>query len=281
MYKQFAQNDTSFAHISKFSESSLPSPFKPFLKTPSTLKVIIDYKPGWANTQSQKQKGMKKLFYETKEFLKEKVEKIESEILALTDDGAACCVSDDKGAYLAKLTEERKDTLDALFQATPNEVMRMDKLNDQLKAITRQMHERVAIVNEDASKIFVDGNFEVEGRLNYNPNAASAIIQLENDDYFGSDFAKIHQVIDMLFDQGYLPIKCADFVRASDLVNDFDDGRWETAYEDWQPQADKFKYINICFAIHSLNAYHPYSIPDILRMNNFDITVTVKKVMTM
>ena len=141
---------------------------------------------------------MKKLFYETKEFLKEKVEKIESEILALTDDGAACCVSDDKGAYLAKLIEERKDTLDALFQATPNEVMRMDKLNDQLKAITRQMHERVAIVNEDAAKIFVDGNFEVEGQLNYNPNAANAILQMENDDYFGSDFAKIHQVIDML-----------------------------------------------------------------------------------
>ena len=96
---------------------------------------------------------MKKLFYATEEFLKEKIEKIEREILALTDDGAACCVSDDKGAYLVKLIEERKDTLDALFQATPNEVVRMDKLNDQLKAITRQMHERVAIVNEDAAKI--------------------------------------------------------------------------------------------------------------------------------
>lgn len=58
---------------------------------------------------------MKKLIYETKEFLKEKVEKIESEILALTDDGVACCVSDDKGAYLVKLIEERKGALDALF----------------------------------------------------------------------------------------------------------------------------------------------------------------------
>ena len=220
---------------------------------------------------------MKKLINETMEFLREKVENLEREILLLTDGGTARCVSDDKGAYLVKLIEERKDTLDALFQATPNEVMRMDKLNDQLKAITRQMHERVAIVNEDASKIFVDGNFEVEGQLNYNPNAASAILHMENDECFGSDFVKIHQVIDMLFDQGYLPIKCADFVRASDLVNDFDDGKWETAYEDWQPQADKFKYINICFAIHSLNAYHPYSIPDILRMNNFDITLAIKQ----
>ena len=32
---------------------------------------------------------MKKLFYEIEEFLKEKVEKIESEILALTDDEIA------------------------------------------------------------------------------------------------------------------------------------------------------------------------------------------------
>ena len=224
---------------------------------------------------------MKKLINETIEFLREKVENLEREILLLTDGGTARCVSDDKGAYLVKLIEERKEALDALFQATPDEVMRMDKQNGQLKAITRQMHERVAIVNEDASKIFVDGNFEVEGNLNYNPNAADAIIQMANDDYYGSDFAKIHQVIDVLFDQGYLPIKCADFVRASDLVNDFDDGKWETAYEDWQPHADKFKYINICFAIHSLNAYHPYSIPDILRMNNFDVTVTIKKAVTM
>ena len=224
---------------------------------------------------------MKKLFYETAEFLKEKVEKIESEILAITDDGTACCVSDDKGAYLAKLIEERKDALDALFQATPNEVMRMDKLNDQLKAITRQMHERVAIVNEDAAKIFVDGNFEVEGQLNYNPSAASAILHMENDEYFGSDFAKIHQIIDTLFSQGYLPVKCADFVRASDLVKDFDDGNWETAYEDWQPGAEAFKDLNICLALHNFNAYQPYSLADILRMNKFCMTVTVKQVATM
>ena len=61
----------------------------------------------------------------------------------------------------------------------------------------------VAIVNEDASKIFGDGNFEVEGNLNYNPNAADAIIQMANDEFYSSDFAKIHQVIDMLFGLGF------------------------------------------------------------------------------
>ena len=224
---------------------------------------------------------MKKLFYETEEFLKEKVEKIEIEILALTDDGTACCVSDDKGAYLAKLIEERKDALDALFQATPNEVVRMDKLNDQLKAITRQMHERVAIVNEDAAKIFVDSNFEVEGRLNYNPNVAGAIIQLENDDYFGSDFTKIMRVVDMLNEQGFIRPDFVDFDDCSNLGKEMGTLDDITTYEDWQPGAEAFKNLNICLALHSFNAYQPYSLADILRMNKFCVTVTVKQVMTM
>ncbi|MBR2030694.1 MAG: hypothetical protein IKA04_00530 [Alistipes sp.] len=89
------------------------------------------------------------------------------------------------------------------------------------------------------------------------------------------------RVVDMLNEQNFI---CPDFVDFDDCSNlskemgTLDD---ITTYEDWQPQADKFKYINICFAIHSLNAYHPYSIPDILRMNNFDVTVTIKKVVAM
>ena len=85
----------------------------------------------------------------------------------------------------------------------------------------------------------------------------------------------------MLNEQNFI---CPDFVDYNDCSNlgkelgTLDD---ITTYEDWQPQANKFKYINICFAIHSLNTYNPYSIPDILRMNNFDITVVVKQVVTM
>ena len=89
---------------------------------------------------------MKKLFYETKEFLKEKVEKIESEILALTDDGAACCVSDDKGAYLAKLIEERKGALDALFQATLGKQQRANRLSTS--------YVEFAVVDVDNKPIF-------------------------------------------------------------------------------------------------------------------------------
>ncbi len=218
---------------------------------------------------------MSKMIDKTKEALKEQVQKIEREILVLTDNATARLFSENKGAYLVSLINERKEIMDAMFQATPDEVRRMDKLNDEVKVITRQMYERVAIANENAAKVFGDDNFEAEGCLNYNPNDACATLSMTNDGYYGSDFAKIHKVMDRLFEQGFLPVKCADFVRVSDLANDLDN--CETSYEDWQPQAEKFKHINICFAIHSLNAYHPYSLPDILRMNKFEVTVTIKQ----
>lgn len=218
---------------------------------------------------------MSKMIDKTKETLKEQLQKIEREILTLTDNATARLFSESKGAYLVSLINERKEILDTMFQATLDEVKRMDKLNDEMKVITRQMYERVAIANEDAMKVFGDDNFEVEGCLNYNPDKACATLQMENDGHYGSDFAKIHKVMDRLFEQGFLPVKCADFVRVSDLANDLDN--CETGYEDWQPQAKKFKHINICFAIHSLNAYHPYSLPDILRMNKFEVTVTIKQ----
>lgn len=43
-----------------------------------------------------------------------------------------------------------------------------------------------------------------------------------------------------------------------------------------QSAADKLSHICICHAIYDLNMHKPYSIPDILRMNDFSVEVTVK-----
>ena len=45
----FAQKSTSKAQFENFQKNTYPQPiFKPFLETLTTLKVIIDYKSGWA-----------------------------------------------------------------------------------------------------------------------------------------------------------------------------------------------------------------------------------------
>jgi len=58
------------------------------------------------------------------------------------------------------------------------------------------------------------------------------------------------------------------------LTDDLNDGT--TWYESVQPAADKLSHICICHAIHDLSDHKPYSIPDILRMNDFWVEVTVK-----
>lgn len=81
----------------------------------------------------------------------------------------------------------------------------------------------------------------------------------------------------MLNEQGFIRPDLVDYDDCSNLGT-LDD---ITTYEDWQPGAEAFKDLNICLALHSFNAYQPYSLADILRMNKFCVTVTVKQVMTM
>ena len=214
---------------------------------------------------------MKKLFYETKEILKEKVEKIESEILALTDNGTDCCVSDDKGAYLAKLIEERKNALDALFQATPNEV------NERLRELSHELRNQVAEAHEKAKRAFLGKEFTVEATLKFVSTSDGAMIVRPNDDYYGSDFTKIMRVVDRLNEQGFIRPDFVDFDDCSNLGKEMGTLDDITTYEDWQPGAKAFKDLNICLALHSLNAYQPYSLADILRMNKFEIDTSVKQ----
>ena len=102
-----------------------------------------------------------------------------------------------------------------------------------------------------------------------------------NDDYYGSDFAKIMRVVDMLNEQGFIHPDYVDFDDSASLDKELGTLDDITTYEDWQPGAEAFKDLNICPALHSFNAYQPYSLADILRMNKFCVTVTVKQVMTM
>ena len=48
-----------------------------------------------------------------------------------------------------------------------------------------------------------------------------------------------------------------------------------TWYESVQPAAEKLSHLCICHAIHDLSCHKPYSIPDILRMNDFCVEVKV------
>ena len=214
-------------------------------------------------------------------FYKERVKEIENEILAIANNAPYADLSEDKAAYLLTLLNDRKGFLDAMFVVTPEEFARVNEVNERLRELSHELHNQIAGAHEMAKRVFLGKDFTVEATLKFVSKSDGAMIECPNDDYYGSDFTKIMRVVDMLNEQGFIRPDFVDYDDCSNLGKEMDTFDDITTYADWQPQADKFKYINICFAIHSLNAYHPYSIPDILRMNNFDITVTIKKVVAM
>lgn len=55
-------------------------------------------------------------------FYKERVKEIEKEILAITNNATDVNFSDEKGAYLVALINERKDILDVMFANAVREV---------------------------------------------------------------------------------------------------------------------------------------------------------------
>ena len=214
-------------------------------------------------------------------FYKERVKEIENEILAIANNAPYADLSEDKAVYLLTLLNERKGFLDAMFVVAPEEFARMNEVNERLRELTHELHHQVADANEKAKRAFLGKEFTVEATLKFVSTSDGAMIVRPNDDYYGSVFAKIMRVVDMLNEQGFIHPDYVDFDDSASLDKELGTLDDITTYEDWQPGAEAFKDLNICLALHSFNAYQPYSLADILRMNKFCVTVTVKQVMTM
>ena len=203
-------------------------------------------------------------------FYKERVKEIENEILAIANNAPYADLSEDKAAYLLTLLNDRKGFLDAMFVVTPEEFARVNEVNERLR-------NQVAEAHEKAQRAFFGKEFTVEATLKFVSKSDGAMIERPNDDYYGSDFTKIMRVVDMLNEQGFIRPDFVDYDDCSNLGKELGTLDDITTYEDWQPGAEAFKGLNICLALHSFNAYQPYSLADILRMNKFCVTVNVKQ----
>ena len=74
---------------------------------------------------------------------KERIEKIEKEILAITNIASYAVFSGDDAAYLLTLLNDRKWLLDAMFVVTPEEFAPMNEVNERLRELTHELHHQV------------------------------------------------------------------------------------------------------------------------------------------
>ena len=138
-------------------------------------------------------------------FYKERVEKIEKEILAITNNATDVNFSDEKGVYLVALINERKEILDIMFANAVREVECIEQVNELLRKVTQKMCDCVITTRNKVKNKLSKGDpgesIEVEGNIRFVANEEDAVRALPEDEYYGSNFSKVLLVIHRLYER--------------------------------------------------------------------------------
>lgn len=228
---------------------------------------------------------------ESNESLRKCVQKVEGDLRSIVGNCVGKWFAAPRCDYeyeqLVELLNCRRDLLDKMFVATTEEVERMEQVNTRLFDLTNKMFARTEELCRKMTTTTYDPEFDnhvdVEGTLKFEMNDEDSILPMSNDNYYGSDFAFAFEVIACLYTHKYLRLEEIEFSYCYKVVMDKDEMQVADNLNDGQswyhanmPAADKLSHLCICHAIYDLNMHKPYSIPDILRMNDFTVEVAVK-----
>ncbi|WP_438872095.1 hypothetical protein [Paramuribaculum intestinale] len=146
-------------------------------------------------------------------------------------------------------------------------VFRFKAVNERLFTLTRQLHDRVKALESRLPLVMdcpeFDDDYELEGTLRYCFNSDDSVLKLEDDCEYGSDFTLMIKLIADLGDGTVEEnIEC---VHCSSTP--LDDGQSWNEY----PFSGRreFADIIICHTVHQLTDHQLYSIPDLIRLNDF------------
>lgn len=165
------------------------------------------------------------------------------------------------------LLRERRDILNDMFQPTEENLDYFCKINDELYRLTVALNERVKkfVGKKDIlldSPDF-DDDYELEGTLKFVFNDESSICHLPDDDYYGSKFAVMIKTLYEVYSHSGIE----SIATINEHRGPLDDGvSW---YEYPFNRFPEFKDFIICHAVHDLTDHKLYSIPDLLRLNDF------------
>ena len=185
--------------------------------------------------------------------------------------------------------------LDKMFTYSPDEIERMEQVNTLLTDLRRNMYRRTCALYRTLLAHGVDESFdddyEVEGKLavgvEYDSNEGDfgTVLHLENDAYYGSDFAYMLYVImkteeERRYALGYIDKCCVrhnerntpDMTDKELLAQNFAFLVVDTSWDE-RLHHDDLKHICFGYAFHSLYTHNPYALADILRINSFDVNV--------
>lgn len=199
----------------------------------------------------------------------------------------------DYSPFLRYLSENEHDVIDLLMgiryvvlnemmlHPTPAEVERFRYQNDKLFKLTQEYYAQCRnmwrTLFHTPYKVDDRYCYEVEGVLRFEYGDDDAVVKLENDDYYGSDFQyMIHLQDELIYKMdSLLNGVFGSFVGATEdgykqINNMLDDG---DSWDECSLHKPEFADICVCYAMHALHTHQDYCLPDILRMNDFVVKV--------
>lgn len=207
---------------------------------------------------------------------------IENEIITIVGDDIENythweSIPEKRSTVKARLFE-RCNLLNNLFQPTKKNMQRFKAVNDRLYTLTHRLFTRFAKMEQKLPLIMDspdwDDDYHLEGWLRFIFNDAESVLNLPDDTYYGSHFAlMIKTLYELHKDTGIENIESVYHG-----TEPLDDG------QSWNEPPfyvrKEFDDIIICHAIHNLCNHKLYSIPDLLRLNDFwcEVQITAQSI---
>lgn len=215
--------------------------------------------------------------------MKAEIQKIELRILAITDGKnwpSADWMNDKKQrCKVERLLSQRQKLLNKMFLPIPEAIEHFKVVNNRLFTLSEQLRNRIRTLNNKIGIIMdcseFDDDYEIEGSLRFSFNGEESVLKLDDDSHYGSDFTQMMELLNIMIHRNtdMHPLECIGLHSTS-----LDDGQSWNEY----PFRDRkeFDDIIICYAVHNFTSHLGYSIPDLIRMNDFwcEVRLTIQSI---
>ena len=189
--------------------------------------------------------------------------------------------------HVQELMSDRSFILSLLFEChcTPSEVAQLEKVNELLLDLTNRTYKRTACLARQILSMQrdeLDDDLTVEGKLVPEFDLPYSVLRLEDDAYYGSDFIRMAAILQETeeYQPGMADVRCylnqienyTPDITDEQLgcANTLDDGT--TWAEAWL-RIPALEHITVCHALHALVTHMNWSIPDVLRINDYKVEV--------
>ncbi len=182
---------------------------------------------------------------------------------------------------LGDLLRSRRYCLDMLFRKDPMGLEHFRKVNDYLRNLSDRVYKKGAKIYRQYLTSGIDEEFDddfmIDADVRFVYNGEKSIAKIGDEEYYGSDFNYMMNVIyDLCAD---LPLAGASFSKSfrqtdspemTDKELDFDNSHDTCDWGELKIWIPEFENIKICNAVNEICVYgNGYSVADLLRMNDF------------